>query len=230
VAQRLPLPVGRYFERAIPEDQKRIARARVFQEGTFLVRPPRLWRPFRAVETFTARPPGFLWEARIRMLPGVHVLVRDAFHEGAGSMRARCLGYRLADTAGTPAIAAAALQRYLAEAVLMPTALLPAEGVAWTAIDASSARASLAAGTTRVSLDFRFGRDGLVESVLAPARMRDVGGQGVATPWRGRWWDYEEQDGLLAPRCGEVEWLLPQGPQPYWRGQVTRIEYELDGH
>ncbi|HET9315520.1 MAG TPA: DUF6544 family protein [Vicinamibacteria bacterium] len=226
-AEALPQPVHRYFERALPEGQRRIAWARVQQRGSFLVRAPGRWRQFRATQTFTTRPPGFVWDARIRLLAGVPILVRDSFHEGAGSMRATLLGFRLADTAGTPAIATAALQRYLAEAALLPTALLPSAGVSWTPIDASSARASLAAGTTRVSLEFRFGGDGLVESVYAPARMRDVKGQGVATPWLGRWWDYEEQDGLLAPRRGEVEWLLPQGPRPYWRGEITRIEYEL---
>jgi hypothetical protein len=219
--------VPRYFERALPVGQGRIAWARVQQRGSFLVRAPGRWREFRATQTFTTRPPGFVWDARIRMLPGVAIVVRDAFHQGAGSMRATLLGLRLADTAGTPAIAAAALQRYLAEAPLLPTALLPPSGVSWTAIDSSCARACLAAGTTRVSLDFRFGRDGLVESVYAPARMRDVKGQGVPTPWQGRWWGYEEQDSVLAPRRGEVEWLLPQGPQPYWRGEITRIEYEL---
>jgi Family of unknown function (DUF6920) len=191
------------------------------------VRPPNLWRPFDATETFRARPPGFLWEARIRMIAGIPIVVRDAFREGVGSMHAAFMGIRLLDTAGTPEIAAAALQRYLAEAVLLPTALLPWEGVSWAAIDASSARASLTEGTTRAALEFRFGRDGLVESVFAPARMRDVKGRGVATPWQGRWWDYEEQDGVLAPRSGEVEWLLPQGAQPYWRGEVTQLDYEL---
>ena len=218
----------RYFECALGESQPRVARARVSQEGEFLVRPPALWRPFRAEETFTARPPGFRWDARIRMLPGISIVVEDAFSEGAGSMRATVLRvFRLASTAGTPEIAAAALQRYLAEAVLLPTALLPSEGVSWEPIDGSSARASLTAGTTTVSLDFHFGHDGLADRIFAPARMRDVNGRGVPTPWLGRWWDYEEQDGLLTPRQGEVEWLLPEGPQPYWRGRVTRIRYEM---
>jgi hypothetical protein len=224
----LPPSVQRYLERAVPADARRATRARISQEGSFLVRPPSGWRPFRATQVLTVRPPGFVWQARIRVLPGLHIAVRDAFEDGAGSMRARLLGFPLADTAGTLAIAAAALQRYLAEAVLLPTALLPSQGVTWKPIDASTARACLAAGTTRVSLQFRFGPDGLVESVFAPARLRDVDGRGVPTPWSGRWWDYQEQDGLLAPRRGEVEWLLPQGPQPYWRGQVTRVAYELD--
>jgi hypothetical protein len=27
------------------------------------------------------------------------------------------------------------------------------------------------------------------------------------------------------PVAGEVEWLLPAGPQVYWRGRVEEIEY-----
>lgn len=225
----LPPPVRRYFEIAVDETRERIASARVSQRGEFLVRPPDRWRPFDATQTFTTHPPGFRWDARIKLFPGVHIVVRDELKEGAGSMHATLMRwFRLAASAGTPETSAASLQRYLAEAVLMPTALLPCEGVAWTPIDGSAARARLAAGATTASLDFRFGRDGLVESVFAPERMRDVNGRAVATPWQGRWWGYEEQDGIVAPRCGEVEWLLPQGPQPYWRGEMTKICYEPD--
>jgi hypothetical protein len=27
--------------------------------------------------------------------------------------------------------------------------------------------------------------------------------------------------------AGEVEWLLPQGPQTYWRGEITGIAFEF---
>ncbi|HVQ28568.1 MAG TPA: DUF6544 family protein [Vicinamibacteria bacterium] len=45
-------------------------------------------------------------------------------------------------------------------------------------------------------------------------------------PWQGRWSDYERCEGMLIPRRGEVEWILPHGPEPYWRGEMTHIEYE----
>ena len=48
----------------------------------------------------------------------------------------------------------------------------------------------------------------------------------VATPWEGRFWDYELRDDMLIPTEGEVAWLLPEGPRPYWRGRIQRIEYE----
>jgi hypothetical protein len=31
---------------------------------------------------------------------------------------------------------------------------------------------------------------------------------------------------MRIPLGGEVEWLLPEGPQVYWRGRITEIVYE----
>jgi hypothetical protein len=75
------------------------------------VRPrPNGWRPFTAVEHFTVRPAGFVWDAAIRMAPGVPVLVRDGFVAGRGSMTASVLGIRrVVSIEGTPAIASGAL-------------------------------------------------------------------------------------------------------------------------
>jgi hypothetical protein len=32
---------------------------------------------------------------------------------------------------------------------------------------------------------------------------------------------------MQIPLEGEVAWLLPEGPKPYWRGRITDIAYEL---
>ena len=62
---------------------------------------------------------------------GMYVVVRDAFLNGKGSTRALALGvWPVASIEGTDAIAVAALQRYLAEAVWFPIALLP-ENFSW---------------------------------------------------------------------------------------------------
>ncbi|HEX5581579.1 MAG TPA: DUF6544 family protein, partial [Gemmatimonadaceae bacterium] len=57
-------------------------------------------------------------------------------------------------------------------------------------------------------------------------RYRDVDGTGVLTPWRARLWDHERVHGVLVPRAGEVEWMLPEGPFAYWRGRVVDVAYE----
>ena len=132
----------------------------------------------------------------------------------------------LAAVEGTPGIAAGALHRYLAEGVWLPTSLLPSQGILWTPIDDSTSRATLAVGEATVSLDFHFGADHLVRSVYTSERARDVEGRPVPTPWQGRFAEYQERHGMRIPLAGEVEWILPEGPQPYWRGHITDIQYE----
>ena len=230
--EELPGPVVRYFRAVLPDVVPAIRYARLEQRGRFLARPgPNGWRPFRAVEHFTAHPPGFVWDARIRMAPGLDVMVRDGFVEGRGTMTGSLLGvWRVVAAERTPALDAGALQRYLAEAVWLPTALLPSAGVAWRPLDGAGARATLTAAGTTASVDFHFGSDGLVERVYSAARGRDVGGgRMVPTPWQGRFSNYARRAGLRIPLAGEVEWILPEGPQPYWRGEITDVGYELDG-
>jgi hypothetical protein len=230
--EELPGPVARYFRAVLPDGVRPISYARVEQRGEFLLRPgPRGWRPFRAVEHFTPRPPGFIWDARIRVAPGVNVRVRDALVEGRGAMLASVMGvWRVVAAKGTPELNAGALHRFLAEAVWLPTALLPGAGVVWRPLDGNSARATLTAGAITVSLDFHFGADGLVDRVYTGARERAVGrGRTLPTPWQGRFSRYTRRAGFRVPLTGEVEWILPEGPQPYWRGELTSVAYEQDG-
>ena len=227
----LPSPVARYFRAVLPDGQPLVRRIRLEQVGEFLVRPKDGgWGPFTATQHFAVGPAAFVWDARITMGPGITALVRDAFEGGVGSMRASLFGVvPVMRVEGTPEIAAGALMRYLAEAVWFPMALLPGAGVEWTAVDDTTARAALESGGIRVELDFHFGPDGLVERVYSPARMRDVAGRGVPTPWQGRFSDYQVRNGIMVPIRGEVEWLLPQGPAPYWRGTIGQLTFETDG-
>ena len=131
----------------------------------------------------------------------------------------------LANLRGTPEIAQGELVRFLAEAAWYPTALLPGHGVQWRAVDGYSARATLKDGETAVTLLFRFDENGLIESVRADARGRRVAGVVIPTPWEGRWSNYEWRDGVCIPTWGEVAWLLPEGPHPYFRGRITSLSY-----
>src|SRR5437879_2189424 len=146
----LPAPVVRYFRAVLRENQPLVCRARIAQRGDFLVRPEAgEWRPFHAVQRVATHPAGFVWDARIQMAPGLVTFVRDAFVEGRGSMSGSVLGlFPVISLEDTPEIASGALHRYLAEAVWLPTALLPSQGVAWTALDDSSARATLTVPAT----------------------------------------------------------------------------------
>ena len=224
----LPAPVIRYFHFALTPGQRMIERARIDWIGEFSIRPRR-WSAFAARQHYRVRPPGFVWDARIRMVPAVPVLVRDAYLDHEGSLRAAIGGIiDVARAHGTPGLAAGELLRYLSEAVWYPTALLPCAGVRWSPIDYCSARATLSDGATTVSIDAHFSPSGEMTSITA-MRPREVKGTSVITPWVAHLADYSVRGGMQVPNGGDVEWTLPTGRLPYWRGRIVNVHYDLAG-
>ncbi len=225
----LPAPVQRYFRAVLAHGQLIVAAANVEHEGTFnLGEATDRWTSFTSTQRVVTWRPGFVWDGRIRILPGLPVRVHDAYVAGVGILHPAALGlFTLMDLRGTGEVAQGELMRYLAEAAWYPTALLPGHGVRWEPVDERCARATLTDGALSVDLLFRFGDDSLIESVRSEARGRTVEGRVIPTPWEGRWSDYQRRDGLLVPLSGEVAWLLPEGRKPYWRGTITALSYEF---
>jgi len=225
----LPAPVQRYFRAVLRDGQPMIAAVRVDHSGTFnMSETGEQWKPFTSTQRVITRRPGFDWEGRIAMMPGLAVRVHDAYIAGEGILHASLFGLvSLANMRGTPEMARGELLRFFAEAAWYPTALLPRQGVRWEAVDDRSARATLEDGEVTINLLFRFNDAGLIGSVRAEARGRTVKGTVVPMPWEGRWWGYELRDGMRVPIEGEVAWLLPEGPKPYWRGRITDIAHEF---
>lgn len=223
----LPAPVARYLEAVLVPGQPMVARVSMAHEGTFdMGTEAAKWRDFSSTQQVTVARPGFVWDGKIGMAPGMPVRVIDAYAGGEGALIAKIFGLvPVARLEGGGAIAEGELLRWLAEAPWYPTALLPGQGVEWTAIDDRSAEARVTDGAVTVSLVYRFGPDGLVEGVRAASRGRTVGSDIVPTPWVGRWWGYRRRGGMMVPTEGEVAWELPQGLRPYWRGRVTELRY-----
>ena len=226
----LPAPVRRYFSLALREGQAMVASVELEHRGTFnMGETAPQWKEFQSTQYVVMQKPGFDWNGTILMMPGLPVYVHDAYVVGQGILRAEMAGlFTLADMAGTPEAAEGELMRFLAEAAWYPTRLLPSQGVVWEAVDEKRARATLVDGGTRVQLEFRFGEDGLIAGVRAAARYRTVGKRLEAAPWEGRFWAYREHDGMKVPMEGEVSWILPAGPWPYWRGRITQLRYEYE--
>ena len=221
----LPAPVARYFAFALPDGQSRIHVARVRWAGDMRLQPNAAWRPFTADQRFTASPPGFVWNAAVKMMPLIPVRVRDSYVAGNGEMLGRVGGVvSVVHEGGTREMASSALVRWLGEAAWFPTALLPGDGVTWQAVDDTTARATIADGDIRVSGDFRFAPTGEMTRMTA-MRFRDVDGTSVETPFEGRYDGFERRQGVMVPRSAEAALLLPEGRFAYWRGRPTNIAY-----
>jgi hypothetical protein len=227
----LPAPVQRYFRKVLRAGQPVVTGVRLKHGGKFNIdESADRWKPFTSDQRVITQRRGFDWNGSVSMMPGLPVRVHDAFVGGEGSLHAAFLGlFSIAAIEGTREVATAQLMRYVAEAAWYPTALLPGQGVRWKGVDNRSALATLVDGEVALTMRFTFTDDDLIDTVRADARGRAVGGNVVPTPWEGRFWNYAERGGMLVPLEGEVGWILPGGPRPYWRGRITRVEYEFAG-
>ena len=226
----LPAPVARYLRLVLREGQPLIRSARIVQEGELSLRQTvRPKNPFTALQEFTVPPAGFVWDARVRMLPILSARIRDSYLAGRASISGKLIGLiPVVSSSGTPELAQGALQRYLCETVWIPTAFLPGQGVAWSAIDHRRALATVTDSGTTVSLEFRFNDRGEVAEVFTPGRYRQVGGQYVLTAWGGRVWNYQERQGVRIPIEFVVVWHLREGDFDWLKGRVTEVSYEFE--
>ena len=225
----LPPPVVRFFAATLEPGQPIVTTATLRHRGTMnMGNSTERWARFDSEQFVVTSPPGFHWDARVRALPGLAAFVRDAYVEGAGLLRAAIAGVvPVEDRRGRGEHARGELMRFLAEAAWVPTALLPSQGVRWTAVDDSSADATLVDRDVQVTLRFHFDDTGGIRGVSSEARPRAVEGGFEPTPWVGRFWNHARRNGMRIPLDAEVAWRTPAGERPYWRGHVGRVDYEF---
>jgi hypothetical protein len=227
----LPAPVQRYFRAVLTDGQPIVAAADIEMTGTInLSATAEQWKPFTSSQRVVTCKPGFLWNARVDMFPGVPAQVEDSYIAGQGRLNAKVFGlFAVADLHGGGEIARGEFMRYFAEAAWYPTALLPSQGVRWQAVDDASARATIVDGPITLTLLIRFNDAGLIASLHAESRGASVGKDGVMVmlPWDCGWSDYRPQDGMLVPMVGEVAWMRPEGRKAYFVGRVKKLRYEV---
>ena len=223
----LPTPVIRYLQFALKEGQPLIRTARIRHTGEFSLNDK--WISFESTQYSSAHPPAFVWDAKMQMNPLMNVRVRDGYQNGKGSMLAKIFGlFTVADAnSNDEKLALGALMRFLAESAWLPTALLPSQNLQWSPIDDTRALATLTDSGITVSLEFEFNETGEITGIFSPERFREYKGEYKPFPWAGRFWDYQERNGMMLPIEGEVEWQMPEGHAPYWRARIVESEYSF---
>ena len=222
----LPPPVARYLRLALPDEFSPPAITRVTWSGKFQSRPAGGWAPFDAVQTFTGVPPGFVWDASIRVLPMLPVQVRDSYIAGGATMNGRMAGILpIVNEAGDAGLAQSALTRWLGESAWFPAVLARAP-VSWESVNDNVARATVTDGAVQASGEFNFNPTGELARFTAE-RHRSDDGESKLTPFEGRYFSYIRWNGVMVPARAEVAWLLAEGRYPYWRGMVERIDTEV---
>jgi hypothetical protein len=227
--ETLPAPVQRYFLAVLREGQPIVAAVDLEHSGTFNSSgTAEQWKPFTSRQRVVTRRPGFDWDGRIAMMPGLSMRVHDAYVAGEGILHAAVQGlFSIANVRGTGDMARGEMMRFLAEAAWYPTALLPSQGIVWEHVDEYAARATLRDGDIAVTLLFHFDEDGLIDTVRADARGRTIAGVVVPTPWHCRLWSYAIWEGMRVPLEAEAAWVMPEATKPYFRGRITGLRYQF---
>ena len=213
----LPAPVQRYFRHVLTEGQPYLRGLRLRHGGQFKTDLKKDWIAITGEQYITANPPGFIWQGTTRWF-----VARDEFVAGRGRLDVRLLG-AVPIAGGTgPAYDQDELLRWLVESTWLPTALLPSDHLAWTALDDHSARLTLTHRGHSVSCRVRFNEQNEIAEAEAPRQMDEA----TQRPWLCHFEQYRRWHGVLIPTVGEAIWIIDGQPQPYARFVVRELDYE----
>lgn len=227
--KELPEPVKKYFNLVLKDGSLFINSLLLKQEGAFLISPDsKKHLETKAKQKFHINTSSFIWDSKISFFPFISLNVRDSYIKDKGLMRVTLFYlFDLVRLKDKKELSEASLQRYLAEAVWFPTALLPSNGVVWESIDKTKAKATISNKETTVSLEFRFDGEGYITSVYSPNRLREQNKQFIPTPWEGEYSCYKEFNGYKVPSRAKVKWYLKSGEYTYFKVYVKDIIYEF---
>ena len=214
----LPAPVQRYFRHVLPDGHAYLRGLRLRHGGQFKTDLKKDWVPIRGEQYITADPPGFIWQGTTRQFTA-----RDEYVAGRGGLTVRLLGAVPIVRGHGPHFDQGELLRWLAEAAWLPTALLPSQHLAWTAIDDHSAHLTLTNAGQTVACLIRFNERDEMAACEALRYFSDT----EVRPWDGRFSQYRRQRGVLVPFAGEASWTVDGQRQPYAQFVVQELDYEV---
>ncbi|WP_430886092.1 DUF6920 family protein [Fusibacter sp. JL216-2] len=182
------------------------------------------WLSAKATQRVGVLEPGFAWQVKADVAPGLRVLGLDSLIEGRAEMVIRLLGvFPVANVKDTPEVNESTMHRYLLEMGWYPQLALHKD-ISWTAIDKNTAKASLQAGDSDVSVIIEINDKGQFIGSKA-YRYYDGKDDLQRRPFEGRVTSHTVFDGVEIPREMEAVWMLESGPFKWYKVKVVSAEF-----
>jgi len=216
----LPEPAQRHLAQAIAPGTPLATSARLRMRGHIKVGR---WLPFRAHQLLNPHH-GFVWTARAAGI----IAGSDHYLDGAGGQNWKLLGLLTVAHAEGPDVSRSAAGRAGAEAIWLPTTLLPRFGMRWAAGPDGQMTAAFRVGDTPLELRLRLDAAGRIAS-LAFDRWGDPDNRGTFAQHRfgGEFTGYRSFQGLTIPSQGRLGWFYGQDRWPageFFRYQITHLD------
>jgi hypothetical protein len=195
----LPSAVQQHLRTAIETGTPRARTALITMSGRLRIGR---WLPFRGAEVLSPHR-GFVWWARAAGI----VSGSDRYVGGVGELDWRLGGLIRVMHASGPDVSRSAAARAAAEAVWLPTALLPRFGVEWAAPDDDHIEACYAIDGQPMQVRYALTAGGHVRSVVFD-RWGDPDGTGDwgLWPFGGEFTSHATFDGITIPDTGRLGW------------------------
>ncbi len=219
----LPPVVRNWLQAAGMVGKPDLRTLRIRQTGKMRTEPDGAWMTATAEQYFTADPPAFIWDARVKAGP-LTLYGLDRYLDGRGHMLIKLLGLFPVANASGETIDQGTMLRYLAEIVWFPSAALN-EYIEWEQVDERTAKATMRYGGISVEGFFRFNADYLPESFEAKRYYDRKEGATLET-WvvRNLPEGYKTFNGITIPTKSEVIWKLPAGDFTWFVLEVVEWE------
>jgi Family of unknown function (DUF6544) len=211
----LPIPVQRYFNYTLKENQAYVSYARLQHSGDF--KASKNWASIEGEEYFTMQRPGFVWLGKVPFFSA-----KDVYIDGTGNLKVKLLSLiKIVDAKGRETDQGELL-RWLGEAPLFPTALLPSDNLQWEPIDNDSAKVIFTDKNQTIECVFCFNEEGQITQFKTKRYKDDT-----LKNFTGYCGDYRTVDGMKVPFYLEAIWNLEYGDLSYAKFKIDRIEYNI---
>jgi hypothetical protein len=220
----LPLPVQKWLRRSGALGKPYMNIGKVTQVAEMQMKPDQKnWLPATAIQYTSIDHPAFIWTVDVQMNPLIRFKGRDKFEDGRGDMLITLNGLLpVVDEQGEK-MDEGSLQRYLGEMVWFPSLAL-SPYVSWTAIDSTTAEATMDYMGTTGSGTFFFNTEG---DFVKFSAMRFKGNEADAK--RYEWVllvnGYKTFAGVKIPADMTATWKLEDQDWTWLKLQITDVTY-----
>ncbi len=185
------------------------------------------WMPLKATQYFTTETPNFLWNSEMQSSKFFWVNAIDSYINGKGNMVIKLnSSITIADSWGIE-LDKSGLFRYISEAVLFPTKLLPSKNLLWNILDTNIAEIKFSDGDISVVAKLYFNSENRITKIETYDKYRALEEGYKKSLYTIYLMDYKTfENSFTVPTYIEVEWDLPSGKFKYGKFTIKQIKYE----
>jgi hypothetical protein len=223
----LPAPVQKYFRYVLKDGQEYIRFVEMKASGKF--RPPlhKKWLNTSITQYISTEKPALIFNGVAKQNVFFWFKIRDKYHHGKGNMIVNLLsGFNVVNLHDVEELNKTSFTRWIGEAVLFPTALLPSQYIKWLAIDDSKAKAIVTDGENSGEYIFHFNKKGEIVKYISNDRYDkfDEGFQKVGSIALRS--NYKTINDMKIPTEFAISRVLPDGTkEDFWIGKINHIQF-----